>query len=64
MDKKMDTQVPIGIDAIAFSIPRGYVSLTDLAEARGVPMPGFFGYMAWSGLILLPVFVLLTFLFF
>lgn len=37
MDKKTDTQVPIGIDGIAFSIPRGYVSLTDLAEARGVP---------------------------
>ena len=35
-----------------------------VAEARGVRMPGFFGYMAWSALILLPVFALLTFLFF
>ena len=26
-----------------------------IAEERGVPMPGFFGYMAWSGAILLPV---------
>lgn len=27
----------IGIDAIALSLPRGYVDLTDVAEARGVP---------------------------
>lgn len=27
---------PIGIDAIAFAVPRGYVDLTDLATARGV----------------------------
>jgi len=35
-----------------------------VAEARGVRMPGFFGYMSWSALILLPVFALLTLLFF
>jgi Na+/H+ antiporter NhaD/arsenite permease-like protein len=35
-----------------------------IAASRGVPMPSFFGYMAWSGAILLPVFVVLTFLFF
>jgi Na+/H+ antiporter NhaD/arsenite permease-like protein len=35
-----------------------------IASARGVPMPSFFGYMAWSGVFLLPVFVVLTFLFF
>jgi hydroxymethylglutaryl-CoA synthase len=29
--------LPIGIDAIAFAVPRGYVELSDLAEARGVP---------------------------
>src|SRR6266542_7150014 len=28
-----------------------------IAESRGVTMPGFLGYMAWSSLILLPVFV-------
>lgn len=35
------------------------------AVARGerVRMPGFFGYMAWSGLILLPLFALVTLLF-
>jgi Na+/H+ antiporter NhaD/arsenite permease-like protein len=35
-----------------------------IAESRGVKMPGFFGYMAWSGLILLPLFALITVLFF
>jgi hypothetical protein len=29
-----------------------------------VKMPSFFGYMLWSGGILLPLFVLLTFVFF
>ena len=35
-----------------------------IAEERGVPMPGFFGYMAYSAAILIPVFVVITFLFF
>jgi Na+/H+ antiporter NhaD/arsenite permease-like protein len=35
-----------------------------IAEESGVRMPSFFGYMAWSGLILLPLFALLTLLFF
>ncbi len=35
-----------------------------IAESRGVRMPSFFGYMAWSMAILLPLFVLSTFLFF
>ena len=35
-----------------------------IAEDRGVPMPSFFGYMLWSGLILIPCFILVTFLFF
>ncbi len=35
-----------------------------LARRARVPMPGFFGYMAWSGAILLPVFVLVTLVFF
>jgi Na+/H+ antiporter NhaD/arsenite permease-like protein len=34
-----------------------------IAVERGVKMPSFFGYMLWSGAILLPVFALLTFLF-
>ena len=35
-----------------------------IAEEAGVPMPSFFGYMAYSGAILLPLFVLVTLLFF
>jgi Na+/H+ antiporter NhaD/arsenite permease-like protein len=33
-----------------------------ICEERGVKMPTFFGYMLWSGGILLPLFALLTFL--
>jgi hypothetical protein len=29
-----------------------------------VKMPGFFGYMAYSGAILIPLFALVTFVFF
>ena len=35
-----------------------------IAEEGGVRMPSFFGYMAWSGGILLPLFALTTWLFF
>ena len=35
-----------------------------IAEQSGVRMPSFFGYLAWSSAILLPVFVALTFLYF
>lgn len=35
-----------------------------IAEQSGVPMPSFFGYLLYSGLILLPLFALLTVLFF
>lgn len=35
-----------------------------IAEARGVRMPGFFGYLIWSGGILLPLFLLTTWIFF
>ena len=35
-----------------------------IAEERGVRMPSFFGYMAWSGLVLLPLFALITFIWF
>jgi Na+/H+ antiporter NhaD/arsenite permease-like protein len=34
-----------------------------IAESRGVRMPGFFGYMAWSASCLIPLFVLLTLVF-
>ncbi len=35
-----------------------------IAEEAGVRMPSFFGYMAWSVLILLPCFAMMTWLFF
>jgi Na+/H+ antiporter NhaD/arsenite permease-like protein len=35
-----------------------------IAEDRGVKMPSFFGYMAWSVGILVPLFALMTWLFF
>ena len=34
-----------------------------IAVERGVKMPSFFGYMLWSGAVLLPVFALLNYLF-
>lgn len=36
----------------------------NLAEEGGVKMPSFFGYMLWSGAILLPLFAIATWLFF
>lgn len=35
-----------------------------IAEERGIRMPSFFGYMAWSCVILLPLFALMTLIFF
>lgn len=35
-----------------------------IAEDRGVKMPSFFGYMAWSGAVLIPLFILMTFIWF
>lgn len=33
-----------------------------IANERGIRMPGFFGYMLWAGVVLIPLFLLLTFL--
>jgi len=35
-----------------------------IAEDRGVKMPSFFGYMLWSGGVLIPLFALMTFIWF
>ena len=35
-----------------------------IAEENNVKMPGFFGYMLYSGGILIPIFIMITFLFF
>jgi len=34
-----------------------------IAEDQGVKMPSFFGYMAWSFGILIPLFVVVTYIF-
>ena len=35
-----------------------------IAEENGVKMPSFFGYMGYSGLILIPIFGVVTVIFF
>ncbi|HHI68564.1 MAG TPA: sodium:proton antiporter, partial [Planctomycetes bacterium] len=35
-----------------------------IAEERKIKMPSFFGYMLWSGLILIPLFVLVNLIWF
>ena len=35
-----------------------------IVEDRGVKMPSFFGYMAWSGIFLVPLFIAMTFIWF
>jgi Na+/H+ antiporter NhaD/arsenite permease-like protein len=35
-----------------------------IAEDRGVKMPSFFGYMAWSVGILIPLFIAMTLIWF
>ena len=35
-----------------------------IARERGMRMPSFFGYMMWSGAVLIPTFVIVGFVFF
>lgn len=35
-----------------------------IAVHRGIKMPGFFGYMLWSGVVLIPLFVVMTLIWF
>ena len=35
-----------------------------IAEDRGIKMPSFFGYMLWSSAVLLPLFLVMTFIWF
>ncbi|MCZ6627843.1 MAG: sodium:proton antiporter, partial [SAR324 cluster bacterium] len=35
-----------------------------IAESEGVKMPSFFGYLLYSVIVLFPVFILITFIFF
>jgi Na+/H+ antiporter NhaD/arsenite permease-like protein len=66
---------PLGSTLAAISMGAAYMgALTYIGNApnlmiyaiaveRGVKMPSFFGFMVWSGAVLLPVFGLITFLF-
>jgi Na+/H+ antiporter NhaD/arsenite permease-like protein len=38
--------------------------VSGIARARGVRMPHFFGYLGWSALVLIPTFVVISYLFF
>ena len=51
----------LAAEAQAIGLP---LMVKAVAEHRGVPMPSFFGYMAWSCVVLLPLFVAITFIFF
>jgi Na+/H+ antiporter NhaD/arsenite permease-like protein len=35
-----------------------------IAEDRGIKMPSFFGYMVWSMCVLIPLFIVMTFIWF
>ena len=54
-----------GINIIeAECCPDHIFMVRSIAEEQGVAMPSFFGYMAWSVGILIPLFLILTWLFF
>jgi len=38
--------------------------MPSIAEESGIKMPSFFGYMLYSGLVLLPLFVAVTLVFY
>jgi Na+/H+ antiporter NhaD/arsenite permease-like protein len=54
--------VAIGANTYIDNAPNSMVK--SIAEEAGVRMPSFFGYMLYSGLVLTPLFVCITFLFF
>ncbi|MBX3394585.1 MAG: sodium:proton antiporter [Phycisphaerae bacterium] len=65
---RMDHLVAISVGAV-FMGANTYIGngpnfmVKSIAEHEGVKMPSFFGYMVFSGMVLIPLFVLLTFLF-
>ncbi|MEY4028461.1 MAG: hypothetical protein RLZZ329_2181 [Pseudomonadota bacterium] len=44
--------------------PYGSIMVKAIAEERGVKMPSFFGYMLWSCGVLIPLFILMTLIWF
>ena len=35
-----------------------------VCQERGIAMPSFFGYMGWAAILLMPIYLLLTVIFF
>ncbi|MDQ0302251.1 sodium:proton antiporter [Ancylobacter polymorphus] len=72
--QELMTRLPVTLEAISagavFMGALTYIGnapnfmVLAIAKGRGVAMPSFFGYMAWSGVFLLPCFALLTWLYF
>ncbi len=69
MTEMMDTLIAISAGAV-FMGANTYIGnapnfmVRSIAEDQGVKMPSFFGYMAWSCGILVPLFLILTLIFF
>lgn len=69
MDKLAGTLAAISCGAV-FMGANSYIGnapnlmVKAIAEERGIKMPTFFGYMAWSGAVLVPLFIVMTFIFF
>lgn len=71
---KLMTEAPLTLAAIScgsvFMGANSYIGnapnfmVRSIAESQGVKMPSFFGYMAWSCGILVPLFLVITFVFF
>jgi Putative citrate transport len=57
----MAARPAIGTRRISESLEVRSLDGAQRSGERGVKMPSFFGYMAWACALLLPVFVILTF---
>jgi hypothetical protein len=44
-------------------LPLGLFAVKSIVESAGVRMPSFLGYMAYSAVVLLPIFALVTWVF-
>jgi len=69
MDVPVNILIAVSVGAVFFGA-NTYIGnapnfmVRSIAASSGWKMPSFFGYMLWSGCILIPLFVLVTFVFF
>ena len=62
---EIERELNVGVVPMNWPIGNGpNFMVKAIAEGAGYPMPSFFGYMVYSGLVLLPIFGLITLLFF